>query len=70
VRQLITEAQPTEPNRRRPVDRNIHGMPLAAALGLGAPSLVNRAGFSPMVDGSRAALGVEMLCWRQGKKIL
>jgi arginase len=35
---------------------NIHGMPLAAALGLGAPSLVNLAGFSPMVDGSRAAL--------------
>jgi arginase len=35
---------------------NIHGMPLAAALGLGAPSLVNMAGFSPMVDGARAAL--------------
>ena len=35
---------------------NIHGMPLAAALGLGAPSLVNLAGFCPMVDGSRAAL--------------
>jgi arginase len=35
---------------------NIHGMPLAAVLGLGAPSLVNLAGFSPMVDGSRAAL--------------
>jgi len=35
---------------------NIHGMPLAAALGLGAPSLVNLAGFSPMVDGARAAL--------------
>jgi arginase len=35
---------------------NIHGMPLAVALGLGAPSLVNLAGFSPMVDGSRAAL--------------
>jgi arginase len=31
-------------------------MPLAVALGLGAPSLVNLAGFSPMVDGSRAAL--------------
>jgi len=35
---------------------NIHGMPLAVALGLGSPSLVNLAGFSPMVDGSRAAL--------------
>jgi arginase len=35
---------------------NIHGMPLAAALGLGAPSLVNLAGSSPMVDGARAAL--------------
>jgi arginase len=35
---------------------NIHGMPLAVVLGLGAPSLVNLAGFSPMVDGSRAAL--------------
>jgi arginase len=35
---------------------NIHGMPLAVALGLGAPSLVNLAGFSPMVDGQRAAL--------------
>jgi arginase len=35
---------------------NIHGMPLAAVLGLGAPSLVNLAGHTPMVDGSRAAL--------------
>ena len=35
---------------------NIHGMPLAAVLGLGAPSLVHLAGFSPMVDGARAAL--------------
>ncbi|HSB60204.1 MAG TPA: arginase, partial [Vicinamibacteria bacterium] len=35
---------------------NIHGMPLAVALGFGAPSLVNLAGFSPMVDGARAAL--------------
>ena len=35
---------------------NIHGMPLAAVLGLGAPSLVNLAGFSPMVDGAKAAL--------------
>jgi arginase len=35
---------------------NIHGMPLAVALGLGPPSLVNLAGFSPMVDGTRAAL--------------
>jgi arginase len=35
---------------------NIHGMPLAVALGIGAPSLVNLAGHSPMVDGARAAL--------------
>jgi arginase len=35
---------------------NIHGMPLAAVLGLGAPSLVNLAGFCPMVDGASAAL--------------
>jgi arginase len=35
---------------------NIHGMPLGAVLGLGAPSLVQLAGFSPMVDGARAAL--------------
>ncbi len=35
---------------------NIHGMPLAVVLGLGPPSLVNLAGFSPMVDGTRAAL--------------
>ncbi|HWW92784.1 MAG TPA: arginase [Vicinamibacteria bacterium] len=35
---------------------NIHGMPLAVALGLGPPALVNLAGFSPMVEGSRAAL--------------
>jgi len=35
---------------------NIHGMPLAVVLGLGAPSLVNLAGFCPMIDGSRAAL--------------
>jgi arginase len=35
---------------------NIHGMPLAAALGFGSPSLVNLAGFSPMIDGARAAL--------------
>lgn len=35
---------------------NIHGMPLAVALGLGTPSLVNLAGFSPMVDGARASL--------------
>jgi len=35
---------------------NIHGMPLAVALGLGTPSLVNLAGHSPMVDGARAAL--------------
>ncbi len=35
---------------------NIHGMPLAAVLGLGAPRLVGLAGHSPMVDGARAAL--------------
>jgi len=35
---------------------NIHGMPLAAVLGLGAPSLVSLAGHAPMVDGTRAAL--------------
>jgi arginase len=34
---------------------NIHGMPLAVALGLGAPGLVNLAGACPMVDGSRSA---------------
>jgi arginase len=35
---------------------NIHGMPLAVALGLGEPSLVNLAGAAPMVDGARAAV--------------
>jgi arginase len=35
---------------------NIHGMPLAVALGLGPPALVNLAGFCPMVEGSAAAL--------------
>ncbi len=35
---------------------NIHGMPLAVALGFGSPSLVNLGGFSPMVDGARGAL--------------
>jgi len=35
---------------------NIHGMPLAVVLGFGTPSLVNLGGFSPMVDGARAAL--------------
>jgi arginase len=34
---------------------NIHGMPLAVALGLGAPGLVNLGGACPMVDGSRSA---------------
>ncbi len=34
---------------------NIHGMPLAVALGLGAPELVGLGGNGPMVDGSRAA---------------
>jgi arginase len=35
---------------------NIHGMPLAVALGVGAPGLVNLSGSCPMVDGSRAAV--------------
>jgi arginase len=35
---------------------NIHGMPLAVAMGLGVPELVNLSGACPMVDGSRAAL--------------
>jgi arginase len=35
---------------------NIHGMPLAVVLGLGAPELVNLGGACPMVDGSRAAV--------------
>ena len=35
---------------------NIHGMPLAVALGLGEDSLVDLAGERPMVDGSRAAV--------------
>jgi arginase len=34
---------------------NIHGMPLAVAMGLGAPGLVSLAGAAPMVDGARAA---------------
>jgi arginase len=35
---------------------NIHGMPLAVALGIGEPSLTGLAGESPMVDGARAAV--------------
>ncbi len=35
---------------------NIHGMPLAIALGIGVPELVNLSGTCPMVDGSRAAV--------------
>ena len=35
---------------------NIHGMPLAVALGLGDPSLVGLAGEPPMVEGARAAV--------------
>jgi len=35
---------------------NIHGMPMAVALGLGAPALVSLAGSVPMIDGSRAAI--------------
>ena len=35
---------------------NIHGMPLAAALGIGEPTLVGLAGAVPMVEGARAAV--------------
>jgi arginase len=35
---------------------NIHGMPLAVVLGIGAPELANLSGECPMVDGSRAAV--------------
>ena len=35
---------------------NIHGMPLAAALGLGDKTLAGLAGATPMVDGARAAV--------------
>lgn len=35
---------------------NIHGMPLAVALGLGESSLVDLGGSRPMVEGSRAAV--------------
>jgi len=35
---------------------NIHGMPLAVALGIGEPSLTGLGGAPPMVDGARAAL--------------
>jgi arginase len=35
---------------------NIHGMPLAAVLGIGEKSLVELGGAVPMVDGSRAAV--------------
>jgi arginase len=35
---------------------NIHGMPLAVALGLGDARLVNLAGFAPMVEASRASV--------------
>lgn len=35
---------------------NIHGMPLAVALGLGEPSLVELGASNPMVEGSRAAV--------------
>lgn len=35
---------------------NIHGMPLAAILGLGAPELTEIGGFRPKLDASRAAL--------------
>jgi arginase len=35
---------------------NIHGMPLAAVLGHGAESLVNLAGFMPMVEASHASI--------------
>jgi arginase len=35
---------------------NIHGMPLAAALGFGEPTLVHLSGVAPMVEGARAAV--------------
>ena len=35
---------------------NIHGMPLAVALGIGEESLVSLSGEAPMVDGARAAV--------------
>jgi arginase len=35
---------------------NIHGMPLAVALGLGAPDLVNMGGHVPMIESARAAI--------------
>ncbi len=35
---------------------NIHGMPLAVALGMGAPELTGLAPINPMVDGARASL--------------
>jgi arginase len=35
---------------------NIHGMPLAVALGIGEKSLVSLSGEAPMVDGARAAV--------------
>ena len=35
---------------------NIHGMPLALSLGLGAPELVGLAGHVPMIEGTRAAV--------------
>jgi arginase len=35
---------------------NIHGMPLAVALGIGEPSLVELAGAAPMVEGARASV--------------
>lgn len=35
---------------------NIHGMPLAVAMGLGEPSLTGLAGETPMVEGARAAV--------------
>jgi arginase len=35
---------------------NIHGMPLAVALGIGEPSLTGLGGAPPMVEGARAAL--------------
>jgi arginase len=35
---------------------NIHGMPLAVAMGIGEPSLTGLSGEAPMVDGARAAV--------------
>lgn len=49
---------------------NLHGMPLAAALGMGEASLVGLAGPSPMVEGScAAALGLRVIGTSQRENI-